>query len=409
MKPTRLFTLVLLSLIVCCAAAKERKVVYIVVDGIPADYIDRLQPATIYDISSQGHYARAYTGGDAGTYSETPTVSAIGYTNILTGTWMNKHNVNGNSNLNPNYNYWTLFRMAKEQKTNYTTGLFSSWLDNRTVLIGEGKPETGNLKIDYVADGFENDTINFPRKKDELHIFDIDSVVCQKAAECIRTYAPHLSWVYLWYTDSGFHLYGDSKFMDYYVQRTDAQLKHIWEAVKYREAYCNEEWMVIVTTDHGRTDDGHGHGGQSQRERTVWISTNVKEVNQHFFSPTLSLVDIHPTICSWMGFEVPKERAWELDGLPFIGKADISDLTIEVADGKATLSWKSDSSYSLANIYIAASNNFAKGGNDTWEKVGTTLTKKKKYTIDLSKYPESAVYKFVIATKNNHLTRWYVP
>ena len=123
--------------------------------------------------------------------------------NILTGTWMNKHNVNGNSNLNPNYNYWSLFRIAKNQNKDFKTALFSSWTDNRTVLIGEGKPETDHLKIDYVCDGYELDKDRFPAKKDDLHIFDIDSVVCKEAAACIRENAPDLSWVYLWYTDSG--------------------------------------------------------------------------------------------------------------------------------------------------------------------------------------------------------------
>ena len=84
--------------------------------------------------------------------------------NILTGTWMNKHNVNGNSNLNPNYNYWSLFRIAKNQNKDFKTALFSSWTDNRTVLIGEGKPETDHLKIDYVCDGYELDKDRFPAK-----------------------------------------------------------------------------------------------------------------------------------------------------------------------------------------------------------------------------------------------------
>lgn len=170
--------------------ARERKVVYIVVDGIPADYIERIHPTVTFDIAAKGNYGRAYTGGNKNDYTLTPTVSAIGYTNILTGTWMNKHNVDGNSGLKPNYNYWTIFRVAKEQKRNYTTALFSSWVDNRTVLIGAGKPETGNLSIDYVADGYDLDTINFASKKDALNIFDIDSLVCRKAAECVRTNAP---------------------------------------------------------------------------------------------------------------------------------------------------------------------------------------------------------------------------
>ena len=92
----------LLSLIVALLGiqglyAKQRKVVYVVLDGIPADYVERVRPKTIFEIAASGGYSRAYTGGEVGGYSQTPTISAIGYMNILTGTWMNKHNVDGNS------------------------------------------------------------------------------------------------------------------------------------------------------------------------------------------------------------------------------------------------------------------------------------------------------------------------
>ena len=409
MKKSLLLTFLFIILSFASAIAKERKAVYIVVDGIPADYIERVHPTVTFDIAAEGSYGRAYTGGDKNDYTLTPTVSAIGYTNILTGTWMNKHNVDGNSRLKPNYNYWTIFRVAKEQKRRYTTALFSSWVDNRTVLIGAGKPETGNLSIDYVADGYELDTINFAPKKDELHIFDIDSLVCRKAAECLRTNAPHLSWVYLWYTDSGFHIYGDSDFMDHYVRRTDALLQQIWDAVKYREANFDEEWMVIVTTDHGRTDSGHGHGGQSERERSVWISTNVSQVNEHFTDGTLSLVDIHPTICSWMGWELDRDRRFELDGVPFVGKADIHSLSVNVADNTATLRWKNLASKKVkATVYLATSDNFAGGGKDKWIKVATTSAHREQCTIDLSQYPTAQVYKFVVSTPNTAINRHYI-
>ena len=390
--------------------ARERKVVYIVVDGIPADYIERIHPTVTFDIAAKGNYGRAYTGGNKNDYTLTPTVSAIGYTNILTGTWMNKHNVDGNSGLKPNYNYWTIFRVAKEQKRNYTTALFSSWVDNRTVLIGAGKPETGNLSIDYVADGYDLDTINFASKKDALNIFDIDSLVCRKAAECVRTNAPDLSWVYLWYTDAGFHLYGDSDFMDHYVRRTDALLQQIWDAVKYREANFDEEWMVIVTTDHGRTDNGYGHGGQSDRERSVWISTNVSHVNKHFTDGTLSLVDIHPTICSWMGWKLDRDHRFELDGVPFVGKADVHSLSVNVADNKATLQWKNLASKKVkATIYLAIGDNFANGDKDKWIKVATTSADSEQCIVDLSTYPTAEVYKFVVSTPNTAINRHYIP
>lgn len=75
--------------------------------------------------------------------------------------------------------------------------------------------------------------------------------------------------------------------------------------------------MVIVTTDHGRNESGHDHGGQLNRERSVWISTNIRQLNRHFTHASLSLVDIQPTLSRFMGFEVPQEVAFERDGISF--------------------------------------------------------------------------------------------
>ena len=205
--------------LISCNSPKEKKAVYIIIDGVPADMIERLDLPAIKEISSKGAYGRSYVGGTVGRYDETPTISAVGYTDLLTATWYNKHNVPGNSNLNPNYNYWTIFRIAKEQKKDFKTGLFSSWIDNRTVLIGEGKPETGNLKIDYVRDGYDLDTVSFPKKKQDLHILDIDEHVSKEAAKCIKEDAPDLSWVYLWYTDDAGHIFGNGETFDESVRR----------------------------------------------------------------------------------------------------------------------------------------------------------------------------------------------
>ncbi len=399
-------TLILAWMVFFTVHAKERKTVYIVLDGIPADYIERVRPKTVFDIANKGSYARASTGGEIGSYSQTPTISAVGYTNILTGTWVNKHNVPGNSNLKPNYNYWTIFRIAKEQRKDYKTAIFSSWVDNRTVLIGEGKEETNKLKIDYVFDGYELDKKRFPEKKDHKHIFEIDSVVCKEAAKCIRNDAPDLSWVYLWYTDSGFHLYGDGTFMDNYVNKTDHLITQIWEAVQYREKEFDEEWLVIVTTDHGRTESGHGHGGQSERERSVWVSTNQKKVNKHFYSGSLALVDILPSICKFMDFDVPQELAFEQDGISFLGKSDISGLKTAMYDDQVILNWDCTPSLNKASIYMATTNHFKTGGKDKWIKLGETPAKEGTFSVTLPQHQKSKFYKFVVATPFNSLNHW---
>lgn len=385
--------------------SKTRKTVFIIIDGVPADVIERLNLPAINEIASQGAYARAYTGGEVGEYSQTPTISAIGYTNLLTATWLNKHNVGGNSNLKPNYNYWTIFRIAKEQDREYKTAIYSSWTDNRTVLLGEGKKETGHLKIDYVCDGFDLDTLCFPQKDKELHIFDIDEHVSKQAAKGIRNDAPDLSWVYLWYTDDAGHIEGNGSFFDEYTKQADLQIERIWQAVQYREKHFDEEWMVIVTTDHGRTESGYGHGGQSERERTTWIATN-QQVNKHFRKDGLSIIDIAPSICRFMGFEVPRDVLWEQDGIPFIGSIDISQMKTLPYDNNIILFWKCLNAKAQVNIYIAIDNQYKNGGKDNWIKIATVPAKQEQYNIKSEQIPASKFYKIVLQTENNHLNRW---
>ena len=401
---TRILALLCL-LLAGAASAQTRKAVFIIVDGVPADMIERLHTPAIDEIAARGAYARAYTGGEVGGYSQTPTISAIGYTNLLTATWMNKHNVDGNSDLKPNYNYWTIFRIAKEQPKEFRTALYSSWTDNRTVLLGEGKPETGHLKIDFVCDGYELDTVRFPKREKELQIFDIDEHVAREAARGIANDAPDLSWVYLWYTDDAGHFEGNGAFFDEYTLKADRQIGEIWEAVRYREEHFDEEWMVVVTTDHERTEDGHGHGGQSARERTTWVATN-RPVNSHFHSPGLAITDIAPSICRFMGFDVPRDVLWEQDGMPFIGPVDIAGMGSMPYDDDIILTWECLNPEAEVTVWAAADNLFRTGGKDRWIELGRVPASDECYRVEGGRLPGSGFCKVVLSTPANHLNRW---
>src|SRR5688572_23251128 len=144
------------------AAAQKKKVVFMIVDGIPADMIEKLNTPALDAISKMGGYRRAYVGGEKGGYSQTPTISAVGYNSLLTGTWVNKHNVWDNDIKEPNYSYHNLFRIAKQSNPALKTAVFSTWEDNRTKLIGEGLQEAGGVSVDFKFDGLEHDTVNFP-------------------------------------------------------------------------------------------------------------------------------------------------------------------------------------------------------------------------------------------------------
>lgn len=298
--------------------AATPKAIFIIVDGIPADVIEAVATPHIDAISGAGGYTRAYVGGEIGGASESPTVSAVGYMSVITGTWANKHNVRDNDVNDPDYAYWDIFRIAKAHNPALRTAIFSTWTDNRTKLIGDGLAAAGGNKLDIVVDGFELDTERFPHDLRSNYIRNIDEHVADEAARLIAEEGPDLSWVYLQYTDDIGHRFGDSPEQVSAVQRADDQVGRISKAVQARRNAFDENWLIIVTTDHGRdAATGRGHGGQSERERTTWIATNSAQLRD-LSGDLPAVVDILPSLARHLELEMPANIRGQLDGEPFI-------------------------------------------------------------------------------------------
>lgn len=298
--------------------AKTPKAVFIIVDGIPADVLEDTSTPFLDSISGEGGYARAYVGGTPGEESESPTSSAIGYNSLLTGTWANKHNVYDNVIGDPNYEYWDIFRIVKAHDPSLQTAIFSTWTDNRTKLIGDGLAAAGGYKLDYAFDGFELDLERFPHDPMSDYIRNIDELVTDEAARFIASDGPDLSWVYLQYTDDVGHRYGDGPEMTSAVELMDGQIGRIWSAVQNRQRSHDEDWMILITTDHGRdANTGRGHGNQTKRERTTWIVSNSDKLNSHFIELP-AIVDILPSIATHLQLEIPANIQDQLDGRGFI-------------------------------------------------------------------------------------------
>jgi hypothetical protein len=401
------FTLILFCLIPAFFSwsVSRPKAVFIIIDGVPADVVEKTPTPAIDEIASSGGYTRAHVGGEKGTYSESPTISAPGYNHLLTGTWSDKHNVWDNSIDQPDYHYWNIFRIAKYSDPELKTAIFSTWLDNRTKLVGEGLLQAGNIKLDYAFDGFEYDTARFPHSDPDF-IFKIDELVSTEAARYVLEKGPDLSWVYLEFTDDTGHRYGDSPQMVNAVENTDIQIGRIWNAVKERMAKTGEEWMIVVTTDHGRKpQNGKDHGGQSERERTTWIATNIKDLNSHF-GQNSGIVDIMPSILRFMNISIPDPIREELDGVPFYGKISISDLKATRLDNdKVRITWNVIDPGGKADIYITNTNNFSEGTPDHYIKAGTTDVADGMYIAD-NEIIKSGFLKILVKAPDNWLNTW---
>jgi predicted AlkP superfamily pyrophosphatase or phosphodiesterase len=410
-KLTALLSLFLLLIAGCTVdetTEKEKKALFIILDGISADILEMIDTPNLDRIAGEGSYSRGWLGGEEGSYSESPTVSAVGYNHLLTGTWSNKHNVYGNSIENPNYNYWSIFRLFDHQYPDRQTAIYSSWLDNRTKLVGDGLPEAGSIYIDIHYDGFDVDTVAFPH--DYGYVQRIDEHVSEQPAQSIMQDAPDLAWVYLWYPDDTGHRYGEVEEHFESIRVADSQIGRIYDAVQSRMENHNEDWMFVVTTDHGRSlPDGKGHGGHSERERTIWIITNKDTTNRYFEAVKPAIVDIYPTISRHLSIDIPADLQRELDGIPFTGDISLSSPTAEYNEetGEIELSWNAWEQNGNVKIHVTTTNNFADGGNDQYQLLGEFPLIGRSASVDVSSMP-SDFYKVVIEGPHNSVNRWVV-
>src|SRR5690606_16095791 len=396
-------------------AKTGKKVVFVLVDGIPADVIEKLPTPHLDAIVAEGGFTRAYVGGEKDGYSQSPTISAVGYNSLLTGTWTHKHNVWGNGIEDPNYNYWNIFRFVETLAPEKKTAIFSTWLDNRTKLLGEGLPQAGGIRLDAHFDGYELDTVRFPHGPDSRHIHEIDQHVVTQAVGYIKAEGPDVSWVYLQYTDDMGHRYGDSpRFYDA-VKLADDQLGRLWEAIRYREGnFPDEEWEIYITTDHGRdAATGKNHGGQSARERQTWIVTNARDLNRYFTEEEPGIVAILPSMLRSLELHVPPEQLFELDGVPLTGAVSVALPAARLDQDRLLVSWQPKEKKGKVQIWVATTNEFKSGGRDTYHRVARARLQAGKAEIDIRKLLPDVqgtpdFLKVVIEGKHNAVNRWVI-
>ena len=184
-----------------------------------------------------------------------PTVSGPSWSTLLTGKRQEVHKVVDNyfkeHNLKAAPDFLSKARSKNNSLTTYAAAGWPPLIDVNDV--GPVIADNGHLR-------FHNDG-------EKLGYLQVDKEVFDHAINTLQEIGPDVSFIYFCGVDEAGHRHGsiNPPYFDA-VERIDEYLKAIHEVVLARQ----EEWLLVVVTDHGHRDEG-GHGGDSLQERASFV------------------------------------------------------------------------------------------------------------------------------------------
>ncbi|MBM3992738.1 MAG: nucleotide pyrophosphatase [Planctomycetes bacterium] len=275
--------LVLTAFFVPLAIAQElprKRALIIGIDGCRPDALLAAKAPHLHALIKNGAFSDKAQTGDM-------TASGSGWGSLLTGVWREKHGVRGND-----------FSLS-----NFTE------FPNVLARVKKARPDA------FVASVVHWEPIQkqIVRKADITVAFKTDAEVTRKACDILKNENPDLLFVHLDDVDGAGHKHGfDPKLPKYLeaIAKADSQAGEILKAMESRPTYAKEDWLVVVSTDHGGS--GKGHGRDIPEHRTIFLIVSGKSAGRGTIEPAPGIVDIAPTVLHHLGIRI--EPDWKLDG-----------------------------------------------------------------------------------------------
>lgn len=273
--------------------ARTPKVLLIGIDGVRVDVLAEVPTPSIDRLAATGTFTQR-------TRTTTPSVSGPSWSSMLTGVWPDKHGVTDNEFGGRRYDAYPGFLTRIEQaRPELSTFAVVDWtplmeLEGGSTAVG---PEVDRREL---LDGYA------------LGWAEADARATALAIEEISTGDPDAMFVYLGNPDETSHQTGSigAPYRDA-IAMADRHVGMLVDALRARPTYGTENWLILLSTDHGRTDDG-GHGGSSPVEMTTFILVSGPAAAVGTVEGESFIVDVAVTALTHMGVEI--DPAWQLDG-----------------------------------------------------------------------------------------------
>lgn len=125
----------------------------------------------------------------------------------------------------------------------------------------------------------------------------MDAQIARYTTMILQSTSPDASFIYLGEVDEAGHMYGGkSRPYAETLTRVDTLVGDLLHAIETASQTRDEDWLIVVTTDHGHTDEG-GHGGAEDIVRRSFIG--AIQFGPHVGQPDMPRLAPHE-VTNWM-------------------------------------------------------------------------------------------------------------
>lgn len=259
------------------------KVLFVGIDGVRSDAMEAADTPAFDRLRARG----AWTF-DGTTQLSTVTDSSAGWTALMTGVESTKNGVTDNDALEERDWDYPTFAWRATHDLGLTAYVAAQWapfalsIHEVDAVVGRGLGDA-----ETVTDLVSTELRERDRDLYLLHLDDVD-------------HAGH---------DSGFSPENPEYIAA--IEQADVHIAELLAAILDRPTLSEEDWLIIVTTDHG--GEGTGHGGMTEPHRRIpfVFAGPTRPIGR--FTDTVSQLDVLPTVLAFLGAEIEEE--WDLDGV----------------------------------------------------------------------------------------------
>jgi hypothetical protein len=284
------------------SASRSKHVLVVGVDGLLVAALQQASTPVLDGLVADGAVTYdAFAGGELGTPTEQATFSGPGWSSILTGVWVDKHGVTDNSFEGARFDaYPHFFERVREVRPDAYLSSFVSWQFINFVILESAQADAAFAPLVPTS-------------------IEADLAVTEAVVDHLAEHTPDVVFVHLDEVDHQGHVAGFSATVPEYlaaIETVDAQIGEMLDAIRARDTYATEDWLVVVTTDHGGLD--RGHGGQSAQERTIFLIASGSSVRSgQVISPGPGQTAVPATVMKHLGLRIDPGWGWESDAFGF--------------------------------------------------------------------------------------------